>query len=575
MPPTSADRFPAGNAADLSAAEVVRLYHQRTKHRFDAYAPGPDMLDWEAQPAAFRHFDGAPSVALPLAFTAIPDSALALALRQPFGGLGAGGQPAVPRTLGSLGALLHLAFGITAWKSYGPDRWAVRANPSSGNLHPVEAYVVARGIAGLADGVYHYRPDDHCLEQRAAFAHVGPSALHVGLTAVMWREAWKYGERAFRYCQLDLGHALAGLGYAAAVLGWKPMVQAQLGHDTLARLLGVDRAGDFPVRQRARADTECEEAEVLVALGCAGAAPAPADGAALLDLAATAVWRGTASTIDVRPLYRWPIIDEVADATRRADVSVALVHRDALPLARQSLPGALPLAVDVILRRRSAQRFDAQHVMARPCFAALLDAVLPGTQAPWELLEANRRINLVLFVHRVDGLAPGVYLLLRDTGSGGRLLARLAQRFTPQKVTGLPADIDLRQLAPVATAELHRLARSLHCHQEIASSACLAIGMLAEFDGPARLLADDPASYRDLYRAAGLLGQALYLTAEATGLRGTGIGCFFDDPVHALLGLDDTAFQSLYHFTIGLPIDDPRIEASAAYPDSVLARTLP
>ena len=55
------------------------------------------------------------------------------------------------------------------------------------------------------------------------------------------------------------------------------------------------------------------------------------------------------------------------------------------------------------------------------------------------------------------------------------------------------------------------------------------------------------------------------LEAEAQGLRGTGIGCFFDDPVHALLGLEGQAWQTLYHFTVGLPVEDPRIESAPAY----------
>lgn len=46
---------------------------------------------------------------------------------------------------------------------------------------------------------------------------------------------------------------------------------------------------------------------------------------------------------------------------------------------------------------------------------------------------------------------------------------------------------------------------------------------------------------------------------------GTGIGCFFDDPVHAALGLEDNTFQSLYHFTIGQPVEDPRLATLPAY----------
>jgi len=63
----------------------------------------------------------------------------------------------------------------------------------------------------------------------------------------------------------------------------------------------------------------------------------------------------------------------------------------------------------------------------------------------------------------------------------------------------------------------------------------------------------------------GVIGQMLYLEAEAAGVRGTGIGCFFDDPVHDILGLKDRSFQSLYHFTIGHPVEDTRIATLPAY----------
>jgi nitroreductase len=81
--------------------------------------------------------------------------------------------------------------------------------------------------------------------------------------------------------------------------------------------------------------------------------------------------------------------------------------------------------------------------------------------------------------------------------------------------------------------------------------------MLAEYDD---VITDNPSAYRDLHREAGLIGQALYLQAEMVGLRGTGIGCFFDDPIHELLGLTDDTFQTIYHFTVGLALDDTRIE---------------
>lgn len=542
------------------ALAVVRAYHQRTKHRFDGYARGPEALDWDAQPAPFRHFDAAPLMALPRLSCVAEGSALQDALHRSFDRLA--DAPPLRPALDTLGALLQLSLGITAWKSFGPDRWALRANPSSGNLHPVEAYLQVRGFDGLADGVYHYRPDDHALELRASHpvAADGQLQLAVVLTSVMWREAWKYGERAFRYCQLDVGHAAGALRYAAAVLGWTLAEQAQVGSATLAALAGVDRLQDFPFTRVAEA--EQEEAEMVVALGFDGATPPAVSSEALRALAAGATWHGVASMVDRHPLHHWPAIGEVAAATRSEDVPLA--SSPALSASgRTTSPTEVqaPAVAGLLTGRRSAQRFDGRHVMPLADFAAMLARLQPSAELPWDTLAAEPCAVLVLFVHRVAGLTPGLYLLPRTPRLAAALLPELAARFSPRPVAGIDA---LLHLADVAPTELQRLARSLHCHQDIASSACFALGMLCQFDAA---LAAGPAAYRTLYREAGLIGQVLYLEAEAHGLRGTGVGCFFDDPVHSVLGLEGSAWQTLYHFTVGRPIDDARIESSPAYAD--------
>ncbi len=167
---------------------------------------------------------------------------------------------------------------------------------------------------------------------------------------------------------------------------------------------------------------------------------------------------------------------------------------------------------------------------------------------------------LVLFVSRVEGLAPGLYLLPRADVLLAHLKPHLAKHLRLDPVPGVDSLLRLDEMEPRV---LQRISRSLHCHQDIAANACFAVGMLAEFDET--LQRQGPAAYRSLYREAGLIGQVLYLEAEAHGLRGTGIGCFFDDPVHELLGLQGSAWQSLYHFTVGLPVLDPRIESAPAY----------
>lgn len=535
---TAADAALAAAPADRRArrAAVAFGYHRRTKHGLKAYAAGPETLDWDAQPDPFRTYDGAPVEALPL---------VAHTIDARFGDLfGAEAPPPAPFGRAQVAALLELSFGLAAWKQLGPDRWAVRANPSSGNLHPTEAYVIAQGVAGLEDGVHHYVSRDHALERRTSLAP-GPARLLVGLSSVPWREAWKYGERAFRYCQLDTGHALGALVFAAATLGWRVRLVPG-GTAAIAALLGLDRDRDF-------AGAEREEPELIAEI-VAGAAPP----AGLPDHAADPDWRGRANLLDRHPLYRWPLIAEVGAATA-AD--------DAAPMAGDGAPPpAAPLppepggarAAALILGRRSAQRFDARAVLPASAFFRMLAALDPAAPA-FRLWDFAPRLHPVLFVHRVEGLARGVYALLRRPGMAGTLKAALRADFAWDPVHGAPAHLPLFRLAE---ADARGVARTLCCHQAIAGDGAFCLALLAEF---APLVAAAPWRYRQLHWEAGLIGQVLYLEAEALGVRGTGIGCFFDDEVHRLLGIEEEALQSLYHFTVGAPVADPRILTEPAY----------
>jgi len=71
--------------------------------------------------------------------------------------------------------------------------------------------------------------------------------------------------------------------------------------------------------------------------------------------------------------------------------------------------------------------------------------------------------------------------------------------------------------------------------------------------------------YPRLFWETGFVGQLLYLEAEAAGMRSTGIGCFFDDVMHEALGIKDRSWQSLYHFTVGGPLEDSRLQTYPAY----------
>ena len=209
-------------------------YHERSKHRLNRYAPGPGRLDWANQPNPFRRYQGTARIELAL---------LADDLEMRYGALRRGRLPA-PRAfnLDSIAILFELSLGISAWKAHGETTWALRCNPSSGNLHPTEGYLVTAGVPDLAAGVYHYVSCDHALEHRGRWDM--PVELHgilIGFASITWREAWKYGMRAFRYCQHDCGHAIAAMSYAAAALGWRSRLLAAPSDQQIAALLGLDR----------------------------------------------------------------------------------------------------------------------------------------------------------------------------------------------------------------------------------------------------------------------------------------------------------------------------------------------
>lgn len=533
-------------------ARVAQAYHDRTKHRLDGYAAGPDTLDWDAQPNPFRRYAGAPLTPLPL---------LADTLTTPWADLFEPGR-VVPHAMdwAGLGLLFELSFALSAWKQLGPDRWAVRVNPSSGNLHPTEAWLLCRGVAGVADGVHHYAPCEHALELRGSAPAsddadgadgAPPPQVWVALSSIAWREAWKYGERAFRYVHLDVGHALGALRYAAATLGWRVQPVA-CGTADLAHALGLDRDADFGQAER-------EEPDMLLALW-------PATGQPAQSLPHPTQWHGVPNRLDRHPMYRWPVIDTVTAATRVQAVppeAPAQAHPD-LSRSPHSSHGSHSAAV-LIRQRRSAQRFDARARLPLARLWPLLRALHPS-HLPWDAWPATPRVHVLVFAHRVDGLTPGAYLLPRSTAGRDVMARTLPAELAAalgQPVPGAPADAPLLRLAdnPALAGTL----RTLNCHQALGSDAMVGFALLAEF-GPW----PTAHSYRERLQEAGLLGQVLYLEAEAAGLRGTGIGCFFDDATHQLLGLPESAtagapLQSVYHFTVGQAVVDGRIATEAPY----------
>ena len=373
----------------LNALETLLDYHERTKHHFERYARGPTQMNWNAQPDSFRRYLGAQKIELPLVADTLENTYIDLYHS----------HTCTPKPINeqNIAALLELSLGISAWKQFGSNRWALRCNPSSGNLHPTEGYVVLPKIANLSAGIYHYLSHDHCLEQRGLCDDEDTQMLETllskhrflfGLTSIPWREAWKYGERAFRYCQHDIGHALAAIRYAAATLGWSVQLLDNWADDDIIQTLGLNQKEAFY-------PNEPEVPEVMLCIHAEKNKPWPVH---TLGSAFNKVkWVGKANQLDSHHDYEWPIIDTVLEATFKPRT----VETDWLaPTLPPLLPIACPSrAADLIRQRRSAQRFDGKTPLNAEAFYRLLDSTLPRNGVmPWDVFPHQPRLHLILFV---------------------------------------------------------------------------------------------------------------------------------------------------------------------------------
>jgi SagB-type dehydrogenase family enzyme len=161
-----------------------------------------------------------------------------------------------------LATLLYLTYGITAsirWPGLG--RVPVKTSPSAGARQPLEVYVFARNVRGLAPGVYHYRSDSHQLEtirrgctsaQLAAYCAgqdwVGQCAALCVMTAVLPRLMWRYrSARAYRVLLLEAGHFCQTFCLTSTWLGLAPFSTAALIDEDIERDLHLDGARESVV----------------------------------------------------------------------------------------------------------------------------------------------------------------------------------------------------------------------------------------------------------------------------------------------------------------------------------------
>jgi SagB-type dehydrogenase family enzyme len=488
-----------------------REYHEFTKHTVEKLRRTQHFLDWANMPNPFRHYEGVPVLDLPADPPAPQIPALEVLE-------GKAGNTLAKDGAAFLSQLLFYSASISATKrvSSTGGSYALRVNPSSGNLHPTEFHFCTRGLVDWPDGLYHYRPSSHMAEQRAIGDFVPKltettAPLVFVLTSIAWREAWKYRDRAYRYCLHDIGHAWQALALAARAMGCEAFAVGQFSDDKVSAscLLNED---EWPM--------------LIVTL------QGPSIPVTTKSPVETVLYRGEPNRLSDEQVP-YPRIEKIYAATKHL-AETAISSDPPKPSGRGDIKLPAPVSSsssfgEIVRTRRSALDFRGGD---ESMSLAQLATLLAGTgKSLFAEFATQRFVQLYLYVHRVEGLPPGVY------------------RYWPEH----------SELEIIKQGDQRLAAASLSLGQDLAGNACVAFSMIGDFEDATRIYGD--RGYRYVHFEAGAIGQRMYLSAEALGLRATGIGAFFDDEVHKYLSLAPGQGQVVYHFAVGHAVLDPRLEA--------------
>ena len=487
----------------------VLAYQQRSS--YERFKMPPHALDWEHEPTTYKKYPGKPVLAIPLEVNVEPLSFFKL-LQPP---------EKQPQNLflsfEVLGQLLLLTQMLTGRARYANGEIWFRSIASAGALYPGELYVASSGIAGLAAGIYHYdvsKPALVLIRSGNPLPELGGDkasskpVLTFLISAIFFRSAWKYRDRAYRYHLLDSGHLLENL--LLALKSFSAVYELNIDFDDrrINEILGVD-----PLR---------EGCLVLVKVPLSN----PAGVKPVEPLAAAGELPRSSQVADREEIYAAvrDIHRASSEIMPRRDCRAGDWLRYGLFAAKswKSLPAPVPANEvyhypEVLLHRRSKRNFITHEPMSAASLSAIISLLNEGFES---CSLADKGLSAGLLVGNVAEMEPGFYALKSDSRSlalvtAGNFLGHMShacldQRWLAQAAVHILLFADLKEIENCAGAR----------------------------------------GYREVMLVAGRLGQRLYLGATALGLGCCGIGAFYDREAIELVGMPDQA-SLLYLLAVG------------------------
>ncbi|WP_214403407.1 SagB/ThcOx family dehydrogenase [Pseudonocardia lacus] len=287
-----------------------------------------------------------------------------------------------------------------------------RTAGGTGAQYHLELYFACADLPDLDAGVYHYSGADHSLrllragDFRAALVDatgeepsIAAAPVVLAMTSTIWRNAWRYRERAYRHVHWDAGTSLSHVLAVAASAGVPAALVLGFADPLVAALLGVDGVREVPV--------------ALVALGRDGTPAPPAPAVEPLDLPTRPLSPAEVTWHAVTDMHRASSLATGAEAARwragrwrRPDPEPTgeLVQLRPLPADRLDPRGV----EEIIFRRRSTRNYDTDVEIGFDAFSTLLERSTRGAAGD-ALTPGAPLTDLHLIVNAVEGLAPGVY----------------------------------------------------------------------------------------------------------------------------------------------------------------------
>ena len=503
---------------------IAQHYHERTKYDPQTIGAKNRQLDWEQQPVPFKEYK----------IGAIFD--LKPYLRDKSEGLSP--EPDL-NWWQRLSRLLLCSYGLTAKvPTMGGEPLYLRAAPSAGGLYPAEIYLISRGSKLLPAGIYNYQVRNHTLVhfwhsevwqtlQAACFWHptLEDTKLAIAITAVFFRSAWRYEDRAYRRIFLDTGHLLGNIELACSLNDYRPHLIGGFADQAVNDLLYIDSEIEGTIAIAALADLlDIEQNLPKNRTALPGLTqtnyPKIFDGQLLAYL-----HQATMIDLDTSPKASWKIDETEEQLADKYNFPFCTKISAVTP----SIPWGVNLESleNTIFKRRSTRAYTGAALTLGELLA-LLDFTYQSQHYIDQGLDAApdyfdlSLIETFIAVSGVNGLEEGCYYYA-------------------------PKAQELRQI------RFKNFRRELHflcLGQELGRDAGAVLFHTADLKKAITKYGD--RVYRYLHLDAGHLGQRLNLAAIHLRLGVSGIGGFFDDHVNDVLGIP-TDEAVLYITTLGRP----------------------